>query len=218
MNAAHALSFADLPDVIPVFPLSGVLLLPQGMLPLNIFEPRYLAMVDDALKAQRLIGMIQPKDPSDNRSGVAPMQRIGCAGRIVQFSETGDGRYLITLQGCWRFSIEEELPQGASYRRARVSWKDYEQDLNGPQSLDLDREKLRDLARAYFAQHELHVDCKQLEGASDAKIINALSMICPFDALDKQALLEAPDPQARAKMFMAMLEIAAHEKTCESCH
>lgn len=217
MNTPN-LSFAGLPDIIPVFPLAGVLLLPQGMLPLNIFEKRYLAMVDDALKSNRLIGMIQPKDPSDKNVGCGPLQRIGCVGRIVQFSETKEGRYLITLQGCLRFAVTEELHLTRPYRQVKVSWTDYERDLDGAQNLDLDREKLRHLARAYFAQQELHIDCQQLEGASDAKIINALSMICPFDALDKQALLEAPDPQNRAKMFMAMLEIAVHERSCASCH
>jgi Lon protease-like protein len=212
-SQAARLNFEDLPDILPVFPLADVLLLPNGNLPLNIFEPRYLAMIDDALATNRLIGMIQIQP----EVGSPPkLQRVGCAGRITQFTETNDGRYLVTLSGLWRFAVQKEVGLIKGYRRVRPDWQPFAQDMNGLDCLDLDRDRLRDLMRSYLAQHDLHIDCKQLDGASDAKLITALSMICPFAGLDKQALLEAPCCRARAQMFMAMLEIATHNGVSET--
>lgn len=215
----NAISFSDLPDVLPVFPLEGVLLLPQGLLPLNVFEPRYMAMVDDALASHRLIGIIQPRPDNDPlRTGPTPLQKIGCAGKIVQFTETTDGRYMVTLSGMWRFSVAEELAPSRGYRRVRPVWSDFAADMNEEDCLDLDRTRLRDLIQVFLGRHDIQLDCKQLEGANDRKLLTALSMICPFDALDKQALLEAPCCKTRAQMFMAMLEIAAHKKDESSLH
>lgn len=213
-------NFSDLPDVLPVFPLEGVLLLPQGLLPLNIFEPRYIAMFDDALASNRLIGIIQTRPVDDNslRTGPAPLQKVGCVGKIVQFSETGDGRYLVTLSGLWRFTVGEELSSAKGYRRVRPVWTEFAGDMNEEDCLGIDRTKLRDLMRVYLGQNDMQLDCKQLEGASDRRLITALSMICPFDSLDKQALLEAKCCKKRAQMFMAMLEIATHQSRDLSLH
>lgn len=213
------MSFSDLPDVLPVFPLEGVLLLPQGMLPLNVFEPRYISMVDDALASHRLIGIIQPRPSTDPlKTGPAPLQKIGCAGKIVQFSETTDGRYMITLSGMWRFSVAEELSSQSGYRRIRPVWSDFAADMNEEDCLGLDRSRLCELIHTFLGQHDIQLDCKQLEGANDRKLLTALSMVCPFEALDKQALLEAPCCKTRAQMFMAMLEIATHKNDEASLH
>ncbi len=220
MPSAYALSprYSDLPDVLPVFPLGGVLLLPGGLLPLNVFEPRYIAMVEDALKTNRLIGIIQPHPENDQHIGAPPLQRVGCVGRIVSFSETTDGRYIVTLSGLWRYTVTEELPVMRGYRRVRPDWSAFAADLDDPEYLDLDRERLGVLMRDYLAKNDMEIDCKKLDGASDTRLVTALSMICPFDAQDKQALLEAPCCQTRAQRFMAMLEIATHNCDCGSRH
>ena len=220
MPSPYVLSprFSDLPDTLPVFPLTGVLLLPGGLLPLNIFEPRYTAMIEDALKSNRLIGMIQPQPESEFHIGAPPLQRVGCVGRIVSFNETADGRYLVTLSGLWRFAVTEELTGTRGYRRVKPDWSSFAADLDDPDTLNIDRQHLGKLARAYLTRHDIQVDCSKLDGASDTKLVTALSMICPFDALDKQALLEAPCCQTRAQRFMAMLEIAMHNCDCGSRH
>ncbi len=206
------MDFDALPDTLPVFPLPGVLLLPHGQLPLNIFEPRYLAMVEDALKSDRLIGIIQP---APEGSG---LQQIGCVGKIIQFHEHCDERYTIMLHGLWRFAVAEELKPVKGYRRVKADWRDFSADVSAPDCLDLDRQKLHELMNVYLNQNNLSVDCSKLEKASDSKLVTALSMICPFDPLDKQALLEAACCKTRAEMFMVMLEIAVHEKRNVSLH
>ena len=199
----------DLPEVIPVFPLPGAVLLPRGHLPLNIFEPRYLAMIEDCLKTpERLIGMIQPRD---ELPGEPKLQLIGCAGRLVSFSETEDGRYLITLAGGSRFRVLREVEGFAPYRRVVAGWAGFERD-RGPVEQDpqLDRPRLFALLRRYFAARELATDWATLSSAEDELLINALSTLCPFAPQDRQALLEAPTLADRRETLMTLIEFALH--------
>ncbi|MCB9989968.1 MAG: LON peptidase substrate-binding domain-containing protein [Rhodospirillales bacterium] len=212
-----------LPDHIPVFPLSGVLLLPSGHLPLNIFEPRYIAMVDDCLKGERLIGMIQPRENEAEEMQASPdLFDVGCAGRITAFEETEDGRYLITLTGISRFKITEELPLSpGGYRQVAADWGPYEKDRALESCLGLDRDRLRGLLEDYFHQNNLSCEWETIEGAVDQKLVTCLSMICPFGPNEKQALLEAGCCHTRAEMFMTMLEMAIRDgKGCcgGGCH
>lgn len=200
-----------LPQEIPVFPLTGVLLLPRGQLPLNIFEPRYIAMTEDALRSDRLIGVIQPRDFQQNMTdGHSPLFATGCAGKITSFEETEDGRYLITLTGISRFQLVSEAGLHNGYRRARVNWAPFAADLQTHDYLGIDRNHLRDLLRSYFDMEGLSCSWDTIDGASDDKLITALSMICPLDPGEKQALLEAECCRTRARMFMTMLEMAVH--------
>lgn len=199
------------PEVIPVFPLPGALLLPRGRLPLNIFEPRYLAMVDDALKTEhRLIGMIQPRCCESRETGRA-LYDVGCAGRIVTFSETDDGRYLIALNGISRFQINEEIEGFQPYRRVSAGWDSFALDPQRPQKDDPDFDKTGFLAlvNTYFQARSLDTDWEALGQADEETIINALSMMCPFSAGEKQALLEAEDLKARRETLSALLQIDA---------
>ena len=203
---------ADLPDVLPIFPLPGALLLPRARLPLHIFEPRYLAMLDDALKTStRLIGMIQPLPNLKNPDG---LHLIGCAGRVSSFSETEDGRYMITLAGISRFRLDREEEGFTPYRRARVTWDGFSSDL-GPTEKDpqLDRAALNTLLERYFAASELKTDWDTIEGADDELLINSLSMLCPFDAEEKQALLEAPSLTNRRETLVTLMEMALRRGT-----
>jgi hypothetical protein len=208
--------FQDLPSVIPIFPLSGVLLLPGGRLPLNIFEPRYLAMTRDAIAGDRIVGMVQPmEDPGEGREsppvhkGNAPIYGIGCAGRISAFSETEDGRVLVTLSGLARFRVLEELDPKEGYRRARVDWSDWEADLR-PENTDsgyIDRQRLLQALRGYFANTGLSGDWEAIEETPDERLVTSLAMICPFEPSEKQALLEAPDLVERARTMTAIMEM-----------
>jgi Lon protease-like protein len=199
---------ADLPEVIPIFPLPGALLLPRARLPLHIFEPRYLAMLEDAMKTPaRLIGMIQPREVPG--SAEKRLHSIGCAGRLTGFSETEDGRYMITLTGASRFRVVEEVSGFTPYRRARVDWSDFGRDL-GPVETDpgLQRTGLLDLLGRYFAARKLSTDWSSLNDAEDELLINALSMLCPFDTEDKQALLEAPSLPTRRETLITLIEFS----------
>ncbi|MCB6179439.1 LON peptidase substrate-binding domain-containing protein [Rhodobacter sp. Har01] len=198
---------ADLPDLIPIFPLPGALLLPRARLPLHIFEPRYLAMVEDALKTRaRLIGMICPRETP---SGEKRLNAIGCAGRITGFSETEDGRYMITLSGISRFRLREEVQGFAPYRRCTVDWTPFARDLGLPESdPGLDRPAfLRTLGR-YFASQKLASDWDSLKQAEPELLVNAISMLCPFSPEDKQALLEAPSLSTRRETLVTLIEFA----------
>lgn len=195
-----AYSFDALPEEIPIFPLGGVLLLPRGQLPLNIFEPRYLAMVDDAIRTHRLIGMVQPK-------GDGGVYAVGCAGRITSFHETSDGRNEIVLSGLCRFRIEDELAQKSGYRRVKAGWGDFKKDLEPMSCLDMDRARLKKLLKQYFEQQGLTCSWDAVDSAGDEKLITSLAMICPLSPSDKQALLETPCCKERAKMFITLLEI-----------
>ncbi len=201
----------DLPTEIPVFPLSGALLLPRGQLPLNIFEPRYVAMFDAALAGQRVIGMVQPRfDAGSGRPGAEPkLCSVGCAGRITAWSESGDGRYLVTLTGITRFRILEEPPSGRLYRVARVSSAEFETDyVVRAGETAVDRSGLMKTFQAYLDANNLEADWESVEQASTEALVNALSMMSPFGPPEKQALLEAPDLKTRADTLVAITEMA----------
>mgnify|MGYP000057547158 FL=1 len=195
----------DLPDTIPVFPLSGALLLPRTRLPLNLFEPRYLQMLDDVLKTDhRLIGMVQSYDGPD---GVNKLHSIGCAGRVTAFSETDDGRYMITLAGASRFRLIGEVDGFVPYRRARVNWQGFERDLGDVETDDtFDRQKFIDALGRFFDDQGLQTDWESLREAEDELLINSLSMLCPFEPEDKQALLEAPSLTTRRETLTTLIE------------
>lgn len=199
----------DLPETIALFPLPGAVLLPRGRLPLHIFEPRYLAMLDDALKTpHRLIGMIQP---CPGPGGKEALHRIGCAGRVTAFSETEDGRYMITLAGMSRFRLVEEQDGFSPYRRARVSWVGFERDL-GADEVDstMDRPAFLALLGRYLDAEGLKTDWESLKDAEDELLINSLSMLCPFEPEEKQALLEAPGLTTRRETLVTLMEYALH--------
>ena len=198
----------ELPDTIPVFPLAGALLLPRSRLPLHIFEPRYLQMVKDALKTDgRLIGMVQPV-PQRGRDGHG-LQTIGCAGRITQFSETEDGRYMITLGGVSRFRVQGEVEGFTPYRRCDVSWDGFDRDLGSEEEdSGFRRDRFMTLLGRYFDTRGLSADWDTLKEAEDELLINSLSMMLDFDAEDKQALLEAPSLETRRETLITLIEFA----------
>jgi uncharacterized protein len=207
MNVAYR-GPGDLPDVIPVFPLAGALLLPRGQMPLNIFEPRYVAMVDDALAGRRLIGMIQP-DPAQRGSKDNPkLYRIGCIGRLTQFGETGDGRYLIELTGVARFTIVDELSVTTPYRQCRVDYAPFADDFVARRGEDaVDRKALLAALAAFLKANDLKADWGGIENAPNEALVNALAMMSPYGAAEKQAMLEAPDLKSRAEILVAITEI-----------
>ena len=207
---AFDLAYDELPPAIPVFPLAGVLLLPRGQLPLNIFEPRYLAMTRAVLASpHRLIGMIQPT-VNERTSMNPPLFPTGCAGRLVQFAETEDGRYLMTLNGVCRFNIADELPLAeGGYRRVNADWSKYQSDLAAEQGEDIDRELLLSALRSYFTRRKLQVNWDAVTAAPIEQIVNSLSMMCPFNPSEKQALLEANDLADRAGVMLTLLEMAS---------
>lgn len=203
----YMITRSDLPGTIPVFPLPGALLLPRARLPLHIFEPRYLAMLDDALKTpQRLIGMIQPHGTNMEAK---KLQAIGCAGRVTAFSETEDGRYMITLAGISRFRVTREVEGFTPYRRCDVSWDGFERDLGAAETdPGFKRDTFFDLLGRYFDAEELQTDWDSLKEADDELLINSLSMLCPFEPEDKQALLEAPSLETRRETLITLIEFA----------
>ena len=196
----------DLPDVFPVFPLPGVLLFPQGLLPLNIFEPRYLNMIDDAMQGDRYIGMVQsPGAGPKYHPEIAP---VGTLGEIVSYSETQDGRYLITLRGVSRFQIDEELPLAAPYREVRADWSVYERDLTATDVLNPKfRDELVSEMDGYFERNNLAADRTSLEDAPIEALVNALAAGCPFAPIEKQALLEARDLNSRMECLIALFRM-----------
>lgn len=199
----------DLPAQIPLFPLSGALLLPRGRLPLHIFEPRYLQMIEDCLKTDaRLIGMIQPcRAPCRARDGAQRLSAIGCAGRLTGFSETEDGRYMITLSGVSRFRLMREIEGFCPYLKADIRWTDFPQDLGGAErDPDFARTAFLDLLARFFVSQGLDTDWDSLKDAEDELLINTLSMLLPLDAEDKQALLEAPSLTTRRETLVTLLE------------
>jgi Lon protease-like protein len=206
-------AYDELPAVLPIFPLPGVLLLPGGRLPLNIFEPRYLAMTRAALAGARLIGMLQPRpDQGGVEPGSARPYPVGCAGRLVAFSETEDGRYLITLAGLIRFRVAAELPGAAEgFRLVRPDFAPFRDDLEGGEAaLRLDRPRLLAALKRYFERQGMTADWDSVEKAADERLVTSLAMLCPFEASEKQALLEAPTLQQRAEAMIAILEMGAH--------
>lgn len=198
---------SDLPSIIPLFPLAGVVLLPRGQLPLNIFEPRYLNMLDDVMGGERLIGMIQPTGGTRETPGLAP---VGCAGRVTAFAETGDGRYLITLTGLCRFQLNDEMSLLTPYRQARVDYSAYADDLAPTEAAGLpDRARLLSLLGQYLDTRQLEVDWKAAREAPPEALVNSLSMALPFEPAEKQALLEAPTLAGRAQVLSALMQIDA---------
>ncbi|MCL7409490.1 LON peptidase substrate-binding domain-containing protein [Marivivens donghaensis] len=196
---------SDLPLSIPVFPLPGALLLPRAKLPLHIFEPRYLAMIEDVMKTpERLLGMIQP-------NGGRGLHRIGCAGRLTAFSETEDGRYMITLTGISRFRLADEVDGFTPYRKFNVSWDGFGRDL-GPveHDPDMDRDVLLSLLERFFDDKGLSTDWDGIRDAEDELLINSLSMLCPFEPEDRQALLEAPELAQRRETLITLISYALH--------
>jgi Lon protease-like protein len=205
----------DLPDTIPVFPLPGALLLPRARLPLHIFEPRYLAMLDDCMKTRhRLIGMIQPREVPGGSGGHPQGQpkrlhAIGCAGRLTGFSETEDGRYMISLLGISRFRVIEEVQGFSPYRRCTVDWAPFTRDMGSTETdPGFRRAPFLDALRRYFDAMGLSTDWNSLADAEDELLINSLSMLCPFAPEDKQALLEAPSLQTRRETLVTLIEFA----------
>ncbi|CAN5295051.1 LON peptidase substrate-binding domain-containing protein [soil metagenome] len=198
----------DLPQVIPVFPLPGAILLPRGQLPLNIFEPRYLNMIDDAMAGDRMLGLIQPAGgPADLPSLTA----VGCAGRITSFAETSDGRYLITLTGVCRFRVAAELPSQAPYRQVRATFATFESDLTVPSGEPFDRDAFIAALKAYLERRQLEIDWDTAEAAPQEALVNSLSMALPFEPAEKQALLEAPTLDDRCLTLTALMQIDAAE-------
>jgi Lon protease-like protein len=212
----------DLPGTIPVFPLPGALLLPRGQMPLNIFEPRYLAMVDDALRdGHRLIGMIQP-DPAHSSQGLAgpadkpPLYKIGCVGRITQLTESGDGRYLLELTGVARFRVEEELTVNTDYRQCRVTYAPFADDFIARKGEnEVDRKALLRALNDFMKANDLKADWEDIDKAPNEALVNALSMMSPYGPAEKQALLEAPDLKLRAEILVAITEIELAKKNTE---
>jgi len=210
-RSPFAPDFAQLPKTLPIFPLTGVLLLPGGRLPLNIFEPRYLAMTRDALAEARMIGMVQPTEGRGD-AGDPPVYRRGCAGRMTSWSETDDGRYLITLSGVARFDIAEELPRNERlYRRVVPDWTPYRGDL-AAESAPLpaaERQRLLAAIKPFFDRHGITADWPAVEASADERLVTTLAMACPFASGEKQALLDAKDAVERARLLTALMEMAA---------
>jgi len=195
----------DLPQVIPLFPLNGAILMPRAVIALNVFEPRYLNLVDDALSGERLIGMIQPAAGEEAESK-PDLAHVGAAGRITGFSETDDGRYLITLTGVCRFTLGREVEAGTPYRQALVSYDDFADDLSAALGHGIDREGLLRSLKTYAALHGFDVDWNSVERAPTETIINVAAQVCPFDSMAKQALLESVTLEERARTLIALLE------------
>ena len=210
----------DLPGVIAVFPLPGALLLPRGQMPLNIFEPRYLAMIDDALRTgTRLVGMIQPDPAHPGPDQARPhLFSVGCIGRITQFAESGDGRYLIQLTGIARFRVEEEVQADTPYRQWRVTYRPFVDDFVARKGEgEVDRKTLLRTLADFLKANNLKADWAGIENAPNEALVNALAMMSPYGAAEKQALLEAPDLKTRAEILIAVTEIElAKGKTGET--
>jgi Lon protease-like protein len=208
------LTYGELPTEIGVFPLNGALLLPGGKLPLNIFEPRYLALIEDSLKNQRVFGMIQTDAPPVGvpRDHQPPLFRVGCLGRLSAFSETDDGRFLITLTGMIRFRVAAEQPLRRGFRRVTADYDGFADDLAAPPLVLADqRHQILDALRTYFSTRGLDANWDAIEQMSDDALLVTLSMACPFDPAEKQALLEAPRGDDRADTLLALLRMAAHD-------
>jgi Lon protease-like protein len=204
--ARHYHSYTDLPKSLPLFPLTGAVLLPRGQLPLNIFEPRYLEMVDYALTGDRLIGMIQP---TENEETVLrpPLSQVGCAGKIIAFRESDDNRYLITLAGLCRFRLTGEMETTTPWRAGFCDFAPFASDLAQQSDEEFPRERLLAALKTYLNSRDMKADWKSVMTAPGEALVNALAMMCPFDPAEKQALLEAPSFQERASTLMALLEM-----------
>lgn len=205
---------ADLPEIIPVFPLPGALLLPRGQMPLNIFEPRYLAMVDDSFRdGHRLIGMIQPDVAHSKNSDKPALFRVGCVGRITQLAESGDGRYILELTGVARFRVVEELEVLTAYRQCKVDFFAFVDDFTARMGEEeVDREALLTVLADFLKANNLKVDWEGVESAPNEALVNALAMMSPYGPAEKQAMLEAPDLKTRAEILIAVTEMDLAKK------
>ena len=208
--SGFSMQFSDLPATLPVFPLGGVLLLPFGRLPLNIFETRYLSMTDDALRVDRLIGVIQPTDSDASLQKKASLYKTGCAGRITAFSETDDGRYLVTLLGICRFNIDQEVDSMRGYRRIMPNWQPYRADISQPDKIEFNKGRLMKALKNYFEKKTIDADWSAINSMGDSQLITTLAMICPFSATEQQALLVANTIEDRAETMISLLEMASH--------
>lgn len=202
----HYHSVEEMPRTLPVFPLTGVLLLPRGQLPLNVFEPRYLALVDTALAGPRLIGMIQPTE-HESTSVKPPLSNVGCAGRLTAFGETDDGRYLVTLSGICRFRVASELDVMTPYRQVQADYAPFAEDLLSVDH-DIPRERVTTALKQYVKRQQLKADWSSVTNAPSETLINALAMLCPFEPAEKQALLEARGFDERVETLIALLEMS----------
>ena len=199
----------DLPRTLPIFPLQGVLLLPRGRLPLHVFEPRYVTMMRDALAAERVIGMIQPRRAEEQKADDHPdVYETGCAGRISSFSETDDGRFFVTLTGLCRFAVLKELPVLRGYRRVVADYDRFADDLAEDAATHIDRARLMLALSGYLHVQGISADWDTIKETSDERLITALSMLCPFQPSEKQALLECPTLSERGRVMTALIEMA----------
>jgi Lon protease-like protein len=209
---------ADLPNIVPIFPLQGCILLPRSTLPLNVFEPRYLEMLDDVLAGDRIIGIIQPRARSDEEESPTrkdtALRQTGCAGRLTAFSETEDGRVLITLAGVARFSVVDERPTEKPYRTVRVSYDRYTEDfIRGFGQEAVDWPRLLEVLKTYLSARQMTADWESIERSPAELLVNTLSMISPYGPEEKQALLEAHSLKERSEVLMtlAQMDLAAPE-------
>ncbi|MGL4239738.1 MAG: LON peptidase substrate-binding domain-containing protein [Beijerinckiaceae bacterium] len=195
----------EMPGAIPVFPLAGALLLPRGHMPLNIFEPRYMAMIDHALAGDRLIGMVQP---NPDKSDLGGLYSVGCAGRITQMAETGDGRYLITLTGVARFKLLPEVNAKTPFLQFSVDWSPFADDYVPKKGeAEVDRTGVVEALRKFSDANNVAVDWDSVKEAPNEALVNALSMMSPYGVKEKQALLEAADLRSRGEMLIAITEM-----------
>jgi Lon protease-like protein len=225
MRSPTQTRFEDLPEILPVFPLSGALLLPWGRLPLNIFEPRYLNLTLDSLKEGRVFGMVQPdyeKAAGEKLMRDTPLggiekasephvYSVGCAGRVSSYEETEDGRLLITLKGLARFRIVDEVEGVKGYRRFRVSYGEFKTDMDPQEKFELDRDGLLARLKPYLDAQGMRLNVDAIKGLSESTLVTSLCMICPFDPREKQALLEARSIEDRAKTLMTLLQMGVFE-------
>jgi uncharacterized protein len=197
----------DLPKTIPVFPLSGSLLLPRTDLPLNIFEPRYLAMIEDAMMGDRVIGIIQPVE--NDEADKPKLENVGCAGRITSYSETDDGRLLVTITGVCRFNLKKETVVKTPYRQVSVDYKPFAIDfVNETGARSVNRDQLISAFRQYLEANNMSADWQEVQSVSTEVLVNTLSLLAPYPPREKQALLEAPDLKSRADVLVALTEMA----------
>ncbi len=207
-------NFEDLPTSLALFPLPGILLLPDQILPLNVFEDRYIRMFEDIMGQGRLVGILQPRDPSDKELETQAIESetalfdMGCMGRVTSFEETSDGRFSVQIRGVCRFTLNDAKLLERGYREGAISWDGFQDDLHENEIVDLDTAKLFDLLRLFFKKNEMSMDMKMIETAPINRMINALSMICPFGAMERQALLEVQTLQGRGQMLITLLEMA----------
>jgi len=205
----------QLPETLPIFPLGGVLLLPGGCLPLHIFEPRYVAMIEDAMAGAKLVGMVQP-DGGHMPCGTPTVHKVGCAGQITSCTPTDDGRYYISLHGVARFAVEDELGALRGYRVVRPAWTKFVGDMQPCGLEHFERWRLMTALRRYFRQHSLSCDWSAAESCPSDKLVTTLAMICPFSLPEKQALLESPNPYERATLLLSLLELNAVDTNPQS--